>query len=84
MREVEAVKHQVEQKEPTIVDFFILQNAKLWMLELPYKLFDKFCDFNSFEDIEMETASLYLALSQPSLAACINPKNKEAWINIRK
>ena len=41
--EVELVKSTVEHREPIIVGFFILQYAKLRMLELYYNFFDKFC-----------------------------------------
>ena len=37
--EVELVKPEIEHKEPTVVDFFILQNAKLRLLELYYNFF---------------------------------------------
>ena len=39
--EVEFVKSTVEHRDPIIVGFFILQYAKLRMLELYYKFFDK-------------------------------------------
>ena len=40
--EVELAKAQIEHKEPIIVGFFILQYAKLRMLELYYNFFTKF------------------------------------------
>ena len=51
---------QVEHKQPVIVRFFILQCAKLRMLYL-YNFFTKICDVNEFEELEMNTDSLYLA-----------------------
>ena len=56
--EMESVKFEVEHKEPIIVGFFILQFAKLRMLELYYIFSQKFCDFNSSEEMEMDTDSL--------------------------
>ena len=47
--EVELAKAQIEHKEPIIVGFFILQYAKLRMLELYYNIFTRFCDVNKFE-----------------------------------
>ena len=41
--EVDLVKSKIEHREPIIVGFFILQYAKLLMLELYYNFFDKFC-----------------------------------------
>ena len=37
--EVELVEAEIEHKEPIIVGFFNLQNAKIWMLELYSKTF---------------------------------------------
>ena len=56
--EVELAKAQIEHREPIIVGFFILQYAKLRMLELYYNFFTKFCDVNKFEELEMDTDSL--------------------------
>ena len=42
--EVELAKAQVEHKEPINVGFFILQYAKLRMLELYYNFFTRCCD----------------------------------------
>ena len=42
--EVELAKAAIELNESIIVSFFILQYAKLQMLELYYKLFTEFCD----------------------------------------
>ena len=65
--EIELQKSTIEHKEPIIVGFFILQFAKLRMLELYYNIFDKFCDVNKFEELEMDTDSLYLALAEENL-----------------
>ena len=65
--EVELVKSTVEHRDPIIVGFFILQYAKLRMLELYYNFFDKICDVQKFEELEMDTDSLYLALAHENL-----------------
>ena len=49
MYEVELLKSIIEHREPIIVGFFILQYAKVRMLELYYNFFDKICDVNKFE-----------------------------------
>ena len=74
--EVELVKTEIEHKEPIIVGFFILQYAKLRMLELYYNFFKKFCDTDKYEELEMDTDSLYLALSEKNLEDVIVPKNE--------
>ena len=52
--EVEFLKSTIEHRELFIVGFFILQYAKLRMLELCYNFFDKFCDVNNFEELEKD------------------------------
>ena len=65
--EVELAKAQIEHKEPIIVGFFILQYAKLRMLELYYNFATRHSDVNKFEELEMDTDSLYLALAEKEL-----------------
>ena len=62
--EVELAKAQIEHKEPIFVGFFILQYSKLRLLELNYNSFTKFCGLSKFEELEMDTDSLYLALAE--------------------
>ena len=77
--EVELAKAQIEHKEPIIVGFFILQYAKLRLLELCYNFFTRFCDVNKFEELEMDTDSLYLALVEKELDDCIRPEMRAEW-----
>ena len=82
--EVELAKAEIEHREPIIVGFFILQYAKHRMLELYYNFFDRFCDVNKFEELEMDTDSLYLALSENELYDCIREESKAEWSLLRK
>ena len=66
----------IEHREPNIIDFFILQYAKLRMLELCYNFFDKFCDVNNVDELEMDTDSLYIALVEEKLLDCIQTEKK--------
>ena len=81
--EVELAKAPIEHKDPIIVGFFILQYAKLRMLELYYNFFTKFCDVNKFEELEKDTESLYLALSENELEDCIRPEMRAEWQRMR-
>ena len=81
--EVELAKAQIEQREPIIVGFFILQYAKLRLLELYYNLFTRFCDVNKFEELEMVTNSLYLALAEKELEDCTRPEMRAKWQRLR-
>ena len=80
---VELAKAQIEQKEPIIVGFFILQYAKLRMLEVYCNFFTRFCDVNKFEVLEMDTDSLYLALAEKELEDCIRPEMRTGWQRLR-
>ena len=74
--EVELVKSENEHREPIIVGFFILQYAKLRMLELYYYFFKKFCDTEKYDELEMDTDSLYLVLSEENLEDIILPEKR--------
>ena len=60
-----------------------MQYAKLRMLELYYNFFKEFCDEDKYEEMEMDTDSLYLALSEKTLYDCINEEKKEVWEFLR-
>ena len=77
--EVELAKSRIEHKEPIIVGFFILQYAKLRMWELYYNFFTRFCEVNKFEELEMDTDSLYLALTEKELEDCIRRDARAEW-----
>ena len=49
------------------------------MLELYYNFFESFCDVNKFEELEMDTDFLYLALSEKELYDCIREESKTEW-----
>ncbi len=74
--EVDLAKGEIEDREPIIVGFFILQYAKLRMLELYYNFLERFCDVIKFEELEMDTDSLYMALSEKELYDCIREDSK--------
>ena len=52
--DAELVKSAIEHQEPLFVGFFILQYAKLRILELYYIFFKKFCDTEKYEELEMD------------------------------
>ena len=81
--DVELVKPEIEHREAIIVGFFILQYAKLRMLELCYNFFKKFCDTDKYEELEMDTDSLYLALSEENLEDVILPEKRAEWDQLR-
>ena len=81
--EVELAKAQIEHREPIIVGFFILQYAKLRLLELYNNFFTRFCDVIRFEKLEMDSDSLYLALAEKKLEDSIRPEMSAEWQRLR-
>ena len=81
--EVELVKSEIEHRELIIVGFFILQYAKLTILELYYILFKKFCDTNKYEELETDTFSLHLALPEENLEDVILPEKRAEGDQLR-
>ena len=81
--EVQLAKAQIEHKDAFLVGFFILQYAKLRMLELYDNFFTKFCGVNKFEELEMDTDSLYLALAEKEPVNCIRPEVRAEWQRLR-
>ena len=53
------------------------------MLDLYYNFFDKFCGINKFEELEMDTDWLYLALAGKKLEDGIRPELTAKWERLR-
>ena len=49
------------------------------MLELYYNFFKKFCDTDNYDELEMDTDSLYLASSEENLEDVILPEKRAQW-----
>ena len=78
MHEEELAKAKTEHKEPITVGFLILQYAKLIELELYYNFFQRFYDVRNFEELEKDTESSCLSLSEEESYDCIREKSKAA------
>ena len=53
------------------------------MLELYYNFIKKFCDTDKYEELEMDTDSFYLALSEKNLEDVIFPEKLAEWDQLR-
>ena len=53
------------------------------MLELYYNFFKKLCDTDKYEELEMDTDSLYLDLSEENLQDVILPEKRAEWNQLR-
>ena len=81
MYDVKLPKTQIKHKEQIIVGFLILQYAKLRTLELYHNSSTKICDVNSFEELENDTDSGYLALAQKEQEDCVRSERKQSGSN---
>jgi len=64
---------------PIQIEFFVYGFTKLWMLEFYYDFLDHFIDLRDFEALEIDTDSLYFALSAPNLEVVIKPEKKKKF-----
>ena len=53
------------------------------MLELHYDFVDKYYDVTKFKELQMDTDSFYLTLSEHDLYDCIRPAMKKVWNSLR-
>lgn len=84
--EVELAKTRIKLYLPIHIGYFVLQYAKLRMLEFYYDCVDKFCNRKDFQLMAMDTDSLYMALSADCLTDIIKSdmqslfeKEKHQW-----
>lgn len=71
--EIELAKSRITLDLPIQIGYFILQYAKLRMLEFYYDCLDKYCNRKNFELMSMDTDSLYMAMSGEVLTDIIKP-----------
>ena len=81
--ENELAKARIEYRESIIVEFSVLQYAKLRVLELYYNFFTKSCDVHKFKELEVDRDSLLLAPAQKELEDCIRSEMKADWQKLR-
>jgi len=85
--EVEHFKKSVIFDLPIQIGFYVYGYAKLRMLEFYYDFLEYYIDRRDFETLEMDTDSLYFALSTPNLEDVIKSekkKKKEFYSNYHK
>ena len=77
--EVSQWKRRVTITRPYQCGIAVYQLAKLRMLEFYYDFVDKFCDRRDFEVIQMDTDSLYMALTAEDFDEIVKPDLKELY-----
>ena len=76
---VDMSKTGIERREPIIVGFFVLLYAKITMLQVKYNFLSSVCDPNKYELIELDTDSLYMALSEEKPDEISRPEIRLLW-----
>ncbi|WAR06799.1 hypothetical protein MAR_016757 [Mya arenaria] len=77
--EIEMSKRKIKLDLPIQLGYFILQYAKLRMLEFYYDFMDVYVDRRDFEYCEMDTDSAYMAISGKTLEEVIKPDMLEKY-----
>jgi len=74
--ELESRKTRIKIRRPFQVGIAVYELAKLRMLEFYYDFIDKYVDRRDFELIQMDTDSLYMAISGERLEDIVRPELK--------
>lgn len=80
MYEVEKAKSKIVLDLPIQLGYFILQYAKLRMLEFYYDFMDRYCQRTDFMYCEMDTDSAYMAISGKSLDCIVKPHMQQQYL----
>ena len=85
---IESCKKEVKINRPFQVGIVVYQLAKLRMLQFYYDFLDKYIDRRDYELIQMDTDSMYFALSYDTLEEAVKPEllkefenNKKQWLS---
>ena len=85
---IESRKNKVTINRPFQVGIVVYQLAKLRMLQFYYDFLDKYIDRGDYELIQMDTDSMYFALSHDTLEKAVKPElklefknNKKQWLS---
>ena len=81
--EVEMNKKTVKYTLPVHVGFFVLQYAKMRMLQFYYDFINRYVERPLFQYCEMDTDSAYLALAGESVDALVTPALRDHYFRHR-
>ena len=76
--EVEKEKKKIVHDLPIQIGLAVYSYAKLRMLEF-WKFLNTYLNNDLYQFMEMDTDSLYIAFSRPTLDECVKPHLKEEW-----
>lgn len=78
--EIQMAKKRIVHNMPIQLGFFVLQYAKLRMLQFYYDFLDQYIDRSDFEFMEMDTDSAYFAISGHSLDDIIKSEFRDKYL----
>ena len=82
--EVELQPKTVKNDLPIQIGFMVYQYAKLKMLEFTFDFLDKFIDRRDYALCQMDTDSLYMALSGETLDELVKPDLRESYFREKR
>ena len=82
--EVELQPKNVTNNLPIQIGFMVYQYAKLKMLEFTFDFLDKFFDRRDYALCQMDTDSLYMALSGVTLDELVKPDLREVYLREKR
>ena len=82
MFEIECAKRCINFDLPSQLGFFVLQYAKLRMLEFYYDFLDYFCQRKDFEYLQMDTDSAYIGITGKNLDDIVT-KERKKYLDLR-
>ena len=81
---IESRKNKVTINRPFQIGIVVYQLAKLRMLQFYYDVLDHYIDRRDYELIQMDTDSMYFALSHDTLEEAVKPELKSEFENNKK
>ena len=81
---IESRKNKVTIDRPFQVGIVVYQLVKLRTLQFYYDFLDKYIDRRNYELIQMDTDSMYFALSYETLEEAVKPELKQDFANNKK
>ena len=79
--ELHTTRQKIDQNIPIQVGKFVLDAAKIHMVNFYYYIIRGYCDMRKIDLISMDTDSFTLALAAKDIHSCVLPEKKEEWEN---
>ena len=77
--ELHSTKQKIDQNIPIQVGKFILDAAKIHMVNFYYFVIKEHCDMTKVDLISMDTDSFTMALAAKDIHECVRPSKRQSW-----